>query len=362
MSEIEGVVPGGPSVDSSGQATGERFVPELMGGGLLEAEHQARYRFAAQVAPGRSVFDAGCGVGWGLEILLRQQAVHGAGMDLSADAVADARRRVPEATVIQGDLRELGPELGTYGLVTCFEVLEHIDDYQLVLDRLIAVTAPDGILMVSSPNPGVYPAGNPFHVHELSPAELAREVADRLPHVALWRQRGLVGSFLRDAAAVAEWPRPVGAVTTFGLPGIYDGRDQYSVAVASRVPLPTMREIAVLSTSDQLDDLARLAETLEKDRRDLWADHERIVAERDRWLGEAASLRETSAASGRDAAEAREALAEARVQAAELLDEVAYLREELDRISLLLLDSEQEAARSVLCSLGKPMTSSDRSR
>ena len=334
-------------------------MPELMGGGLLEAEHQVRYQFAAQLAPGRTAFDAGCGVGWGLEILLRQGATCATGVDLSADAVAEARRRVPEATLTQGDLRTLGAESGSYGLVTCFEVLEHIEDYHRVLDRLIAVLAPDGILMVSSPNPGVYPPGNPFHVHELSPTELMGEVAKRLPHVALWRQRGLVGSLLRDATRAAEWPGSISGVCLFGLPGIYDGRDQYTVAVASRVPLPRMGQTAVLSTSDQLDDLTRLAQALDQDRRDIWADHDRIVAERDQWLIEADTLRETSSASIRDAGEAKEALASAHLRIGELASEVAYLREELDRVSLLLLDSEQEAARCVLASLGQPPGPSD---
>lgn len=44
------------------KGTPGRFVPDAMEGGLVEAEHLARYWFAAVLASGRRALDAGCGL------------------------------------------------------------------------------------------------------------------------------------------------------------------------------------------------------------------------------------------------------------------------------------------------------------
>ena len=49
--------------------TGERLVPDAHRGQLIYAEHVARYRLAAQFVPGRRVLDAGCGEGYGTDLL-----------------------------------------------------------------------------------------------------------------------------------------------------------------------------------------------------------------------------------------------------------------------------------------------------
>ncbi|HUY08090.1 MAG TPA: class I SAM-dependent methyltransferase [Candidatus Dormibacteraeota bacterium] len=345
---------GGPTIDASGEPTGERFVPELMGGGLLEVEHQVRYRFAAQAANGRSVLDAGCGVGWGLVVLLEGGASDGTGLDLSADAVAEARARLPGVVVIEGDVCALPPELGRYGLVTCFEVLEHIEDYSAGLDALVGALGPDGILMVSSPNPAVYPPGNPFHVHELTPEALVQEVAARLPHTALWRQRAVVGSLLRLEGQRANWPDITGLERLHALPNVDDGRDQYSVVVGSPVPLPPLDGVGVLTSSEQLDHLAELSKVLEHDRAAVWADHQRIVDERQRLLDDLELLRTHAATlESAEAAATRRSVTQRRREA-ELLEELSQLRRELDRVSLLLLESEQETAAYVMADLHDP--------
>jgi SAM-dependent methyltransferase len=350
MTEIR-LPPGGPTVDVEGHPTGERFVPELMGGGLLEAEHQVRYQFAAQVAEGRTVLDAGCGAGWGLSVLRGRGAATVTGIDLSSGAVAEARQRVPGVLVIRGDLSSLPPEVGRFGLVTCFEVLEHIEEYGAVLDALSGALEPDGILMVSSPNPGIYPEGNPFHIHELAPELLAQEVASRLPYTALWRQRGVVGSLLRRSGHGSNWPGGVDIPRLYALSSVDDGQDQYSVVVGSNVPLPLLSDSGVLASSEQLDHLAALSESLEQARRDVWADHQRIDEERQRLLTELDGLRRVVAERVGDAAAATRPIGKSQFRESDLMEELAYVRKELDRVSLMLLQSEQESAAYILADL-----------
>ena len=67
----------------------ERFLPEVMSDQLIEAEHHARYRFAGAVVSGRRVLDAGCGVGWGSQVLLDYGAGSVDGVDIDESAITE---------------------------------------------------------------------------------------------------------------------------------------------------------------------------------------------------------------------------------------------------------------------------------
>ena len=64
-----------------------------MAGGLIEAEHRARYWWASAAVRGREVLDAGCGEGYGLVTLAAAGASRLIGVDLSEEAVHRARSR-----------------------------------------------------------------------------------------------------------------------------------------------------------------------------------------------------------------------------------------------------------------------------
>ena len=69
--------------------TGERVIPGEVDVDLLN-EHLARYTFAARLARGKRVLDAGCGAGYGSAELARgAQSV--VGVDCAAEAVDFAR-------------------------------------------------------------------------------------------------------------------------------------------------------------------------------------------------------------------------------------------------------------------------------
>jgi ubiquinone/menaquinone biosynthesis C-methylase UbiE len=235
-------------------ASGERFIPELMGGQLIDAEHQARYRFAAPLVAGKRVLDAGCGVGWGSKLLLEAGAASVVGLDIADEAIEDARRRAPECEFVQGDLQDLPLDDAEFDVVVCFEALEHVADTSKALDELVRVLRTGGVLLVSSPNPEVYPGGNEFHLHELTPAELAAEVTARLPHVQMYRQHQMLGSMIHaeiedpdNAAPFAGW--------TYSVTGLGPGNDVYSLAVASHAELPSTPAWTVTAPLTQLQEL-----------------------------------------------------------------------------------------------------------
>ena len=245
---------------------GERFIPEFMGGQLIEAEHVIRYALAAELCKGRRVLDAGCGVGWGTEILWGAGAESASGVDLSADAVANARAHVPGADFKVGNLADLPFGEAAFDLVVCFEAIEHVEQQEKVFDELVRVLAPGGILMVSSPNPRVYPAGNPFHIHELVPEELVEAARSRLQNVSLFLQHEQMASMLvqgdslgvgRSDEVLLRVVRPLGS-----------GSDPYSMIVASdgEAPeLPTIVGSAPSALQELLDERTQaLAEKAER--------------------------------------------------------------------------------------------------
>src|SRR5246500_372565 len=69
--------------------TGERVIPGEVDVDLLN-EHMARYTFAARLAHGKRVLDAGCGAGYGSAELARV-ADSVTGVDVACDAVEYAR-------------------------------------------------------------------------------------------------------------------------------------------------------------------------------------------------------------------------------------------------------------------------------
>src|SRR5208282_2506133 len=73
--------------------TGERLIPGQVNVDLLN-EHMARYTFAARLARGKRVLDAGCGAGYG-SAELAQAALWVVGVDVAAEAIDFARAHYP---------------------------------------------------------------------------------------------------------------------------------------------------------------------------------------------------------------------------------------------------------------------------
>ena len=83
------------------------------------------------------ILEVGCGEGYVLQALRASGVrcpMHG--IDFSATAVADAQRRVPDATFAVEDARELAQSGRRYDLVLMIEVLEHLPDAQYMLSVL----------------------------------------------------------------------------------------------------------------------------------------------------------------------------------------------------------------------------------
>ena len=241
----------------------ERFVPEQDQGRLIEVEHVSRYRWAAQVAKDRLVLDAGCGTGYGSRLLAAGGAREVIGVDIARAVLETVAPAMPESVHLQvGDLRKLDLEDDAFELVVCFEVIEHFEDPFIVLDELVRVLAPGGLLLLSSPNRGVYQPGNPHHLHEFAPAELVAELAARLGHVRLLRQQDyIVSAVLSDATTERGGGAAVPNLAVHKLAADSPGREIYTIAMASDAELPELRELAAMTGTLELREWLSVFET-----------------------------------------------------------------------------------------------------
>jgi 2-polyprenyl-3-methyl-5-hydroxy-6-metoxy-1,4-benzoquinol methylase len=175
----------------------ERIVPDDVAerdvtGRESLALHVARYRFAARHArPGR-LLDLACGVGYGTRLVADEAAGVGLalGVDVSERALAYARERYgrPGVEFRLGDgLRFEDPE--GFDTIVSLETLEHVADPQRLIDRLVSLLRPGGVLVASVPSTPTVDV-NPHHLHDFSERSFRRMFARHaLCEVACLRQR-----------------------------------------------------------------------------------------------------------------------------------------------------------------------------
>lgn len=259
-------------MNTTAQDVPERFVPSAMAGELAAAEHLGRYRWAAAMAAGRTVLDAGCGMAYGAAMLAQAGAAAVTGVDV-AGAVLDAVREEmpPGVELHQADVGDLPFADGAFELITCFEVIEHVPDPLAVLGELRRVLAPDGVLLISSPNRDRYVPGNPHHVREFSSAEFEALLTERFAHVRIRRQTAwLSAAVLDDEAAAAADLGAVADVTVLKVAACAPGEETYTVAMAGDGALPDDPRVLVLTDTAEprrwLELYAAQHEVLERQR------------------------------------------------------------------------------------------------
>jgi SAM-dependent methyltransferase len=242
----------------------ERYDPDTMGG-LIRADHEARYRWAAQAVAGREVLDAACGLGYGMQILGEAGATRVVGIDRSAAAIENARGRLgANAELVLGDLHELPFEASSFDAVVCFEAIEHVERPERVLDGLKLVLRPGGILLLSTPNRAVYVHGNPHHLHEYLPSELEETLRARFRHVHVYRQHPWIASLITsDGDLVVDDPGVVVATTVRKTMSVEPGRELYTLVVAGDAELSSLNSLTMLGDAVDVRAWQRAARDLE---------------------------------------------------------------------------------------------------
>ena len=157
--------------------TGERTVPGISEENYWFRRHEAAYQLLAPRCAGRTVLEAGCGEGYGADLLSRSACAVLA-LDYDAHTLAHVRRRYPHVGATVANLANLPVRSGSVQVVVNLQVIEHLWDQGQFLRECHRVLAPGGELLVSTPNRITFSPGrdtplNPFHTRELAAEELA---------------------------------------------------------------------------------------------------------------------------------------------------------------------------------------------
>lgn len=169
--------------------TGERVIPGQVEIDLWN-EHLARYAFASRFVAGARVLDAGCGSGYGAaELSVSARSV--TGVDLSHGAAGYARDnfRLENLQFVAASASALPFAGASFDVVVAYEVIEHLADWDCLLEEAARVLTPKGLFIVSTPNTKYYAESrgargeNPYHAHEFEAEEFDAALSKVFPNV-----------------------------------------------------------------------------------------------------------------------------------------------------------------------------------
>lgn len=230
----------GPDLPDTGAGlvlTGERTIPGLDVENYWFRRHEVVYERLAPRCAGLDVLEAGCGEGYGAD-LIAQVARRVIAVDYDDATVAHVRARYPRVQVRAGNLAALPVDNAAVDVVVNFQVIEHLWDQPGFVAECARVLRPSGLLMMSTPNRITFSPGrdtplNPFHTRELNADELRELLVDGgftvtgmfgVFHGPMLQQMdarhggSVIDAQIRHALAGTDWPaelaRDVAAVRT----------------------------------------------------------------------------------------------------------------------------------------------------
>ncbi|GGS52656.1 class I SAM-dependent methyltransferase [Actinokineospora fastidiosa] len=162
--------------------TGERTVPGIVEENYWFRRHEVAYAHLAHHCADVVVLEAGCGEGYGAD-LLAGTARRVLALDYDAHTVAHVAKAYPRVAVARGNLAGLPLRDGAVDVVANLQVIEHLWDQEGFLAECRRVLAPGGALLVTTPNRITFSPGrdtplNPFHTRELAGHELRDLLVD----------------------------------------------------------------------------------------------------------------------------------------------------------------------------------------
>ena len=229
--------------------TGERTAPGIWHENYWFARHEVAYRWVAGLGVGAErVLDAGCGEGYGAELLRTSldSTVHA--LDYDHATLQHLRRTYPAVGCVRGNLVQQGLRDDSYDLVVSMQTIEHLWDQPAFVSECARVLRPGGTLVLSTPNRLTFPPGNLYHTRELTAAELVSLIEPRLD------VEQVLG--LRHGPRLSAWEDEHGSCVTAQLGA---EPDRWSPALAELVRGTTYADFTIGAVGDDALDLIVVA-------------------------------------------------------------------------------------------------------
>lgn len=96
------------------------------------------------------IIDVGCGTGWMSERLARFGNV--LGIDITESTIKRASARLPHIRFQCADIHSADLPVGRYDVAVCLEVLSHVADQKMFVQRLAELIRPGGTLILATQN------------------------------------------------------------------------------------------------------------------------------------------------------------------------------------------------------------------
>ena len=189
--------------------TGERFLYTDTRD-QIAVEHIHRYQLAALLSKNLCVLDIGCGSGYGSQILGNAHSY--LGVDISDEAIEECRQKfdAPNVSFRVADATDFDFGDQEFDLITCFEVLEHVEHPEDIILQAKRLLSANGIFVSSTPDKETYNSvlfePNAFHVHEMTKSEYLNMLNSCFQHNRLFGQNFVQSSFIYDPnSRTNEW-------------------------------------------------------------------------------------------------------------------------------------------------------------
>ena len=168
---------------------GERMIPETYGGATFW-EHVYRYAFASRLVNGKRVLDIACGEGYGAAALQKAGATHVIGVDISESVCLHAHKKYG-LDARPGTGEQIPLQDNSVDIIVSFETIEHVPNPNRFLDECFRILTAGGLLIISTPNKGIYSWGgaqNPHHCSEMTEEEFSSALLSRFRNCQFYTQ------------------------------------------------------------------------------------------------------------------------------------------------------------------------------
>jgi SAM-dependent methyltransferase len=200
--------------------TGERTAPGIWHENYWFARHEAAYRWITAnwlTSETGRVLDAGCGEGYGADLLHQAGARQVFGLDYEGTTLRHVAKAYPQVNLVQGNLVQTAFADGAFQLLVSLQTIEHLWEQPRFVTECGRIAAPGATIVLSTPNRLTFPSGNWYHTRELTGPEFVELVEADLEVVAtlgLWHGEKLsawereLGSCVDAQLATdhAQWP------------------------------------------------------------------------------------------------------------------------------------------------------------